>query len=301
MGILVVGSIALDSIETPFGKQNEILGGSASYFSLSASFFEKVRVVAVVGDDFSEKYIKFLSRRNIDLKGLQKEKGKTFRWIGKYDDLNNPTTLDTQLNVFKDFKPIIPYEYRNSDFVFLANIDPVLQLEVLRQVKNPKVVACDTMNYWIEGKPKELKKLIKKVDIVFMNEQEAKQFSNENNLLKAVKRILSFGPSILVIKRGEYGSLLFRKNSLFFAPAYPLEKVIDPTGAGDSFAGGFMGFLAKSNSLGDSVLRKAMVVGTVMASFCVEQFSLNRLLKLKYREIKKRFKELKRITQFDLI
>ncbi|MGB9734852.1 MAG: PfkB family carbohydrate kinase [bacterium] len=299
MSLLVVGSIAFDSVETPFGKAEEVLGGSATYFSTTASYFTNVRLVAVVGSDFPDRYINFLKKKNIDIQGLQKARGKTFRWKGRYDfDLNQAHTLDTRLNVFASFKPRLPEEYKNTEYVFLANIDPVLQLEVLKQIKEPKLVACDTMNFWIERKPKELKETIKHVDILTINEAEARQLSGESNLVKAAKRIMSYGPEVVIIKRGEYGALMFSDSSVFAAPAYPLESVFDPTGAGDSFAGGFMGYLASVDNINDTNIRRAIIMGSVMASFNVEDFSLNRIKNLSNQEIENRYKAFKRLTHF---
>lgn len=300
MSLLVVGSVAFDSVETPFGKAEEVLGGSATYFSTSASYFTDVKLVAVVGDDFPEEHVDFLKSREIDVKGLQKSSGKTFRWKGRYDfDLNQAHTLDTQLNVFASFKPQIPEEYKDAEYVFLANIDPVLQLEVLKQVRKPKFVACDTMNFWIEGKPDELKETLKHVDLLTINEGEARELAKEPNLVLAAKKILSYGPKTLIVKRGEYGSLMFSDSGIFSAPAYPLESVFDPTGAGDSFAGGFMGYLSNIGNISDGSIRQAIIFGSVMASFNVEDFSLNGMKNLNYKEIEDRFKEFKRLTHFE--
>lgn len=300
MSLLVVGSVAFDSVETPFGKAEEVLGGSATYFSTAASFFTDVKLVAVVGEDFPGEHVDFLKSREIDVNGLQRASGKTFRWKGRYDfDLNQAHTLDTQLNVFASFKPQIPEMYKDAEYVFLANIDPVLQLEVLRQVKKPKLVACDTMNFWIEGKLNELKETLKHVDILTINEGEARELSKEANLVKAAKTILSFGPKTLIVKRGEYGSLMFSDKGIFAAPAYPLESVFDPTGAGDSFAGGFMGYLSNTGDLGDGNIRQAIIFGSAMASFNVEEFSLNRMKTLTYGEIEQRYKSFKSLTHFE--
>ncbi|MDO8445916.1 MAG: PfkB family carbohydrate kinase [Deltaproteobacteria bacterium] len=300
MSLLVVGSVAFDSVETPFGKAEEVLGGSATYFSTSASYFTEVKLVAVVGDDFPEEHVDFLKSREIDVKGLQRSSGKTFRWKGRYDfDLNQAHTLDTQLNVFASFKPQIPEEYKDAEYVFLANIDPVLQLEVLKQVRKPKFVACDTMNFWIEGKPDELKETLKYVDLLTINEGEARELAKEPNLVLAAKKILSYGPKTLIVKRGEYGSLMFSDSGIFSAPAYPLESVFDPTGAGDSFAGGFMGYLSNIGNISDGSIRQAIIFGSVMASFNVEDFSLNGMKDLNYKEIEERFKEFKRLTHFE--
>ena len=300
MSILVVGSVAFDSVETPFGKAEEVLGGSATYFSTSASYFSDVRLVAVVGEDFPDEHITKLQGHGVDTAGLQKVPGKTFRWKGRYDyDLNQAHTLETHLNVFSTFKPEIPEDYKTSPFVFLANIDPELQLEVLKQVNKPKFVACDTMNFWIEGKPDALKKLLKHVDLFVINEGEAREFSGEASLVKAAKMILNEGPRVLIIKRGEYGALMFNGTSIFSAPAYPLENIFDPTGAGDSFAGGLMGYLANTGDVSEENLRKAIIFGSVMASFNVEAFSLDRLSSLGKEDIKARFSEFKKLTHFE--
>lgn len=299
MSILVVGSVAFDSIKTPFGQADDILGGSACYFSTSASFFTDVNLVAVIGDDFPREHIDFLESRNVDLSGLQRAEGKTFRWKGRYDyDLNEAHTLETHLNVFESFKPVIPEKYRDAEYVFLANIDPELQLEVLNQVNSPKLVACDTMNFWIDGKRQELIKTLAKVDILVINEAEVRQLADEPNLIKAATIVRSFGPRTLVVKRGEYGVLMFGEGSVFAAPAYPLEEVFDPTGAGDTFAGGFVGYLAATRNLTEQNLRKAIVFGSVMASFTVEKFSLDRLKEIDYAEISDRYRKIKLLSDF---
>jgi len=294
-----VGSVALDSVETPYGMVDNALGGSAVYFSVSASYFADVGVVAVIGRDFPEDHLNFLKSKRIDLRGLKRESGLTFHWKGRYSgDLNEAETIDTQLNVFEDFSPYIPEEYRESSFVFLANIDPELQLNVLEQVKRPKLTICDTMNFWIEGKLEQLKEIVKRVDILIINEGEVRQLSRETNLIKAYQKISSCGPKVLVIKQGSYGALLFTPSSVFSAPAYPLEELSDPTGAGDCFAGGFVGYLAKSRDTAEDELRKAVIYGSVMASFNVEDFSLGRLKTLTIDEIEKRFESFKKLTQF---
>lgn len=299
MSILVVGSVAFDSIQTPFGEVDEVLGGSGCYFSTSASFFTDVSLVAVVGDDFPQEHIDFLQSRNIDLTGLQKSPGATFRWKGRYEyDLNEAHTLETHLNVFETFQPQLPESYCDAEYVFLANIDPELQLDVLQQVKNPRLVACDTMNFWIDGKKQALIKTLGRVDILVINEAEVRQLADEPNLIKAAEIIRSFGPKTLVVKRGEYGVLMFGEGSIFSAPAYPLEEVFDPTGAGDTFAGGFVGYLAATRNLTEHNLRKAIVFGTVMASFTVEKFSLERLKEIDYAEIESRYKRIKLLTDF---
>ena len=299
MGIVVVGTVAFDTVETPFGRGENVLGGSATYFSTSASFFTDVSLVAVVGEDFPEEHVRFLQSRDINTDGLQRIAGKTFHWTGRYGyDLNEAQTLDTQLNVLTEFRPDLPDAYRDAEYLFLANIDPDLQMEVLEQVRAPKLVACDTMNFWIASKPEALKRVLQKVDIVVINEGEARQFTGEANLVKAARRIIDLGCKRLVVKRGEYGVLMFTADSVFAAPAYPLEEVFDPTGAGDTFAGGFMGYLANTGDLSEEGVRQAIVFGSVMASFNVEAFSLERMKRLEYREIEARYKSFKALTNF---
>ncbi len=299
MKILVVGSVALDTIETPFGKVENVLGGSAVHFSCSASFFASVALVGVVGQDFPEEYLQFLSSRNIDISGLQVSKGKTFRWKGYYEyDLNQAHTLETQLNVFKKFHPRLPQKYKNADFIFLANIDPDLQKEVLKQIKNPKLICCDTMNFWIENKQKSLLETIERVNIALMNDAEARELCKTYSLLDAARKIISLGPRTVIFKKGEHGALMFTDSSHFSAPAFPLEEINDPTGAGDSFAGGFIGYLAKSEDLSETNIRKAVIYGSVMASFNVEGFSVNRLRSLTHKEIDERYEIFKKITNF---
>lgn len=300
MSLLVVGTVALDSVKTPFGTAEEILGGSATYFSTAASYFTKVRLVAVIGRDFPKEHIDFLKSRDIDLSGLQTLEGKTFRWRGEYGfQLNEAHTLETHLNVLESFKADLPTAYQDSQMIFLGNIDPVLQQQVVRQVKKPKLVACDTMNFWIEGKQEELKQTIKMVDIVIINDGEARELAREVNLVKAARKILSYGPKTLIIKRGEYGILMFNEKTFFAAPAYPLEDVFDPTGAGDSFAGGFMGYLTQTGDMSEAGVRQAVIFGSVMASFNVEAFSLDRLRRLTRQEIDSRYREFIRLTTFE--
>ena len=299
MGIVVVGTVAFDTVETPFGKGENVLGGSATYFSTSASFFSDVSLVAVVGEDFPEEHVSFLKSREIDLQGLQRIPGKTFHWSGKYGyDLNEAQTLDTQLNVLLDFKPELPAAYRNTDVLFLANIDPELQLQVLDQVDNPRLTACDSMNFWISSKPEALKEVMRRVDIVVINEGEARMLTGEANLVKAARQMINQGCKRLVVKRGEYGVLMFTADTVFAAPAWPLEEVFDPTGAGDTFAGGFMGYLANTGDLSEEGIRQALVFGSVMASFNVEDFSLNRMKRLTYPEIEARYRSFKGLTSF---
>ncbi len=301
MSVLVVGSVAFDSLKTPHGKAEEILGGSATYFSVTASYFSPVRVVAVVGDDFGVDALSVFTSRSIDIEGLERARGKTFRWRGEYDGgMNEARTLDTQLNVFETFSPKIPASYLTSEFVFLGNIDPPLQLHVRQQLPKARLVACDTMNYWIKGKPEDLRRILAAVDLLVVNESEARMLSGSDNLKRAAQEIRSMGPRAVVVKRGEYGACLFRDSTIFFAPGYPLEQVHDPTGAGDTFAGGFMGQLARSGDLSDASLRRALVYGSVMASFAVEEFGLSRLLRLQPQEIEGRFHEFKAMTHFDV-
>jgi sugar/nucleoside kinase (ribokinase family) len=300
MGILVVGSVALDSVKTPFGARDEVLGGAATYFSLAASYFAQVSVVAVVGEDFPEKHLLFLQQKGIDLSGLERQKGKTFRWKGEYGfDLNARTTLDTQLNVFAEFSPKLLTPHRTKEYLFLGNIDPDLQRSVLAQMSRPKLVACDTMNYWIENKRDSLVKTLSLVDLLVINDSETRELADDPNLIRAAKRILSLGPSMLVIKRGEYGALMFSGQSVFGIPAYPVEDVLDPTGAGDSFAGGLMGYLAASGSWDDASLRRAVAFGSVMASFNVTDFGPVRLADLTFTEIEARYREFRKLAYFE--
>jgi sugar/nucleoside kinase (ribokinase family) len=300
MGLLVVGSVAFDSVKTPFGEAEDVLGGSATYFSTSASYFTEVSLVAVVGEDFPEKHINFLKMRHIDTSGIERREGKTFRWKGEYGyDLNEARTLATELNVFEQFKPSIPEQYKKFEVVFLANIDPDLQRDVLKQVDSPRLIAADTMNFWIEGKKDSLIETLKLVDILIINDAEVRQLTGEHSLVKAARGVLSLGPKTLVVKRGEYGVLLFTKDSIFSAPAYPLEEVFDPTGAGDTFAGGFMGYLANTMDFSEAAMRRATVMGSVMASFNVEDFSLNRIRELDYKEIETRFREFRKLAHFE--
>ncbi|MCH7678003.1 sugar kinase [candidate division KSB1 bacterium] len=300
MSILVVGSAALDTVETPFGSVEDALGGSAIYFSAAASYFAPVNLVAVVGDDFPREQIEFLKKKNVDFSGLEVASGKTFRWGGKYGfDLNERDTLFTHLNVFEKFEPKIPDSYKNSEYIFLANIGPDLQMDVLKQIQAPKLVALDTMNYWIGGNLPALRETLKRVDVLIINDSEVRQLANEANLVKASKIVQEMGPKTLIIKKGEHGALLITRNSFFWAPAYPLEIIYDPTGAGDTFAGGFMGYMAKSDDISIDNLKRAVVFGSAMASFCVEKFSLERLKNLSDEEIRTRFKEFWQMTNFD--
>lgn len=302
MSILVVGSLGLDTIETPFSKVEEALGGSAVYISLAASYFSQdINLVGVVGEDFPEKYIQLLSGRKIDLEGLQIIKGgKTFRWSGKYlYDMNSRETLLTELNVFKDFNPIIPENYRDSKFIVLGNIDPELQMNVLNQLNNPEFIICDTMNYWIERKNEALRQLLKMVDLLVVSDSEARLLANHPNLIRAAKIILQMGPKKLVIKKGEHGAFLLTNDTIFVAPAFPLEDIIDPTGAGDTFAGGMVGYLSRVNTISDEELKKAVIYGSVLASFCVEKFSVDGLIDLDEAKIKNRFNQFRKLIYFE--
>lgn len=302
MSLLVVGSVAFDGLESPYGKVERTLGGAATYFSVAASFFTPVHLVAIVGDDFTDLDAKIFQQRNIDCEGLERAVGKSFFWAGRYsENLNERVTLTTELNVFADFKPKLPERYRDSKYVFLANIAPDLQRDVLQQVKKrPKIAALDTMNYWIERTNEDLMETLRHVDILMINDAETRQLSSEHNLLRAAKHIFKLGPSTLVIKRGEYGAMMVDKRGVFCVPAFPLEEPHDPTGAGDSFAGGFMGYLAGAGDKSDASLRRAMVYGSVMGSFTVEKFGLDRLKTLKRSEIHARARHFAKLTQFKL-
>jgi len=300
MTVLVVGSVALDSVETPFGKAEDVLGGSATFFSASASHFTPVQLVGVVGSDYPMAKLEPLGRRGVDLAGLECAAGESFRWRGRYrHDLNSAETLETRLGVFSHFSPKIPEQFRRAPFVFLGNIDPRLQLEVLRQVERPRLVACDTMNFWIESRRNELLELLGKVDLITLNDGEARQLTEHSNLVKAARWILARGPRHVVIKKGEHGAFMFTERSVFFAPAYPLEDVFDPTGAGDAFAGGFVGYLARTGDLSEASLRRAVVYGSALGSFAVERFSVERLLEITRDDIEGRVREFHRLVAFD--
>jgi len=300
--ILAVGSVAFDSIKTPFGEASRVVGGAATYFAIAASFFTEVRIVAVVGEDFGANVEKVFGGRRIDLTGLQKLPGETFRWKGEYGfDLNSRETIYTHLNVFEQFKPKIPESHKSSPFVFLGNIHPALQADVLDQVRQPTFVAADTMNYWIERTPEELKRVLKRVDVLLINDSEARELAAEANLVKAARTVQAMGPRTLVIKRGEHGVLMTRTGGGFFAaPAMPLEEVFDPTGAGDTFAGGFLGYLASCGGVDDAALARAIIYGSTLASFAVEDFSVDRLLRLTKPEVTARFNEFKKLTHFEI-
>jgi sugar/nucleoside kinase (ribokinase family) len=301
LGLLIVGSLGLDTVITPFDKVEDALGGSATYISIAASYFSgPIELVGVVGKDFPDEYIKLLEDHNVDLEGLQKEEGKTFRWGGKYHyDLNVRDTLFTDLNVFEKFDPVIPEKFRKSKYVCLGNIDPTLQLKVLEQMIDPQLVVCDTMNYWIEGMKDELLQLLKRVDVLIINDSEARLLAQEPNLIKASKMIRELGPKTLIIKKGEHGAMLFTDETVFSAPAYPMEMIYDPTGAGDSFAGGFTGYLFKTRDLSPNNLKCAVIYGSSMASFCVEKFSTKGLEELSNLKIQDRYREFLNISKID--
>jgi len=300
MSMLVVGSVALDTIETPFGRVTDALGGSATFFSAAASFFCPVQLVGVVGDDFPVHELGFLANRGVDLRGVEKRPGESFRWAGVYNyDLNSRETRETRLGVFAEFKPRIPEAFRTARWVFLGNIDPLLQLEVLEQIRAPELVACDTMNYWISGKRSELIRLLEHVDVLMVNDSEARELSGEYNLLKAARWIQALGPDVVVVKKGEHGAILFTQEVIFFAPGYPLEEVFDPTGAGDAFAGGFVGYLARAGSSSADHLRRAVVYGSALGSFAVERFGVQRLIDLTLDEIDDRVMRFREMTAFE--
>ncbi len=300
MSVLVVGSVALDSVETPFGKADDVLGGSATFFSAAASLLTPVQLVGVVGSDYPVEKLKPLEARGVDLAGLEHADGPSFRWRGRYrHDLNAAETLETQLGVFSRFSPKIPTQFRNAPFVFLGNIDPRLQLDVLQQVEKPKLVACDTMNFWIQSRRPDLLSLLEHVDLVTLNDGEARQLTEKVNLVQAAKWIMDIGPKTVIIKKGEHGAFMFTGNSIFFAPAFPLENVFDPTGAGDSFAGGFIGYLARTGDLSEANMRRAVMYGSAMGSFAVEKFSTERLMTLTRPELDARIRELKQLVAFE--
>ena len=299
MKLTIIGSVAMDSVETPFGKKDDVLGGSATYSSISASFYSPVNLISVVGADFPKKYINMFEKRGISTDGLEVKKGKTFRWKAKYHfDLSYAETLSTHLNVFEGFRPNIPDSVRPKDNLLLANIDPELQDWIFERVKPTGIVACDTMNLWIETKKKALLKLLKKVDLLLLNDAEARQLSGEKNLLDAAKYIYSKGAKMIVIKKGEHGALFFSDRLKFMVPAYLLEKLSDPTGAGDTFAGGMMGYISKYGKITDAVLRRSLVYGSLLASFTVEKFSVEGLLKASDKDVDFRFKHFEKLTKF---
>ena len=304
MSLLVIGSLALDTIETPFGKAERTLGGSATFISTSASYFiNPVRLVGIVGYDFPDSEIEFLKSKNIDISGLEiSDTKKTFHWHGKYDfDLNTRESLVTELNAFETFDPVISEKFRDSEYVCLGNLHPAIQKKVVKQITKPKLIMCDTMNFWIDGANKDLLEVLKLVNLLVINDSEARDLSKEYNLVTAAKKIMEMGPDIVIIKKGEHGALLFTKETVFSAPAFPLEKVFDPTGAGDTFAGGLMGWLAKTDDLSEKNLKLAVIYGSAMASLAVEKFSLDGIRHLSPERIMNRFNEFKRLTHFDEI
>ena len=300
--LVVVGSVALDSVETRSVKKVDVLGGSASFFSLAASYFAPVKLVAIVGTDFPTEHEALLGRHGVDLTGLEKVEGRTFRWSGRYsDDLAHRTTLDTQLNVFADFRPQLPPAWQKAELLFLGNIHPSLQLDVLQKVERPRLVAMDTMNFWIDGEFEALKRTLAKVQLLVINDEEVRQLAGEHNLVRAARAVRAMGPKTVIVKRGDAGALLFHEEGIFAAPAYPLEEVVDPTGAGDSFAGGFMGALARSADLSPLSVRRAMFYGSVMASFSVERFSVDRLIDLPPQDIEARYRAFCDLTHFESV
>lgn len=302
MSLLVIGSLALDTIETPFGKAERTLGGSATFISTSASYFtNSVRLVGIVGYDFPQEEIDFLKSKSIDISGLEISKTKkTFHWHGKYNfDLNTRESITTELNAFESFDPLISEKFKGSEFVCLGNLHPGLQKKVLKQISNPKLIMCDTMNFWIDGAYNDLVETLKLVNLLVINDSEARELSKEFNLVSAAKKIMQFGPKIIIIKKGEHGALLFMNDMIFTAPAYPLEKVFDPTGAGDTFAGGLMGWLSKTGDLSERNLKLAVIYGSAMASLAVEKFSLDGIRNLSHSQIMNRFAEFKKLTHFD--
>ena len=300
MSVLVVGSVALDTIETPFGVANDTVGGSGTFFSAAASLFGPVQLVGVVGDDFPLDDLRFLEGRGVDLSGVEQQEGESFRWSGVYSyDLNSRETRETRLGVFADFQPKLPEHFRDSQWVFLGNIDPVLQLDVLRQVRAPRLVACDTMNFWISGKRAELLELLSRVNLLMVNDSEARELSGDHNLLRAARWIQERGPQMVVVKKGEHGAILFTPDLVFYAPGFPLEDVYDPTGAGDAFAGGFVGYLARCGALDADHLRRAMIYGSALGSFSVERMGVERLIDLDVRAVHERVAQFHSMTTFD--
>ncbi len=302
--LLIVGTVAFDAIETPFGKTDKILGGAATYIGLSAAYFQlDTAIVSVVGGDFPQEYLELLKSKKIDISGIEMvPEGKTFFWAGKYhNDLNTRDTLDTQLNVLADFKPIVPENYKDAEVVLLGNLHPTIQSSVLDQmIKKPKLVVLDTMNFWMDSTPDELAEVIKRVDVITINDEEARQLSGEYSLVKAAEKIHQMGPKYVVIKKGEHGALLFQDHHVFFAPALPLREVFDPTGAGDSFAGGFAGYMAKSGNISFQNMRNAIIYGSTLASFCVEKFGTERMEQLSIEEVNQRLEQFKKLTQFNI-
>ncbi len=300
MSVLVVGSIALDTIETPFGMANDTVGGSGTFFSAAASLFGEVQLVGVVGDDYPLEQLRFLEQRGVDLAGVEQQPGESFRWSGVYSyDLNSRETRETRLGVFADFQPKLPERFRNSEWVFLGNIDPELQLDVLRQVHAPRLVACDTMNFWISGKRDALLELLGRVNLLMVNDSEARELSGDHNLLRAARWIQRHGPEMVIVKKGEHGAMLFTKDLIFNAPGFPLEDVYDPTGAGDAFAGGFVGYLARCGGMDSENLRRAMIYGSALGSFSVERMGVERLISLRGQEVNDRVRAFHGMTTFE--
>jgi sugar/nucleoside kinase (ribokinase family) len=300
MSILVAGTVALDTLETPFGRAERVVGGSAVYFAAAASLFTKVHVVAVVGDDYPFGEISFLEKRDVDLSGIEQVKGESFFWSGKYSyDLNQRDTLETRLGVFADFKPVVPESCRDARLLFLGNMDPRIQMDALAQVTKPEIVVCDTMNFWISGSREALLELLTKVDVLLVNDSEARQLSGEHNLLQAARWIQRHGPEYVVVKKGEHGATLFAPDWMFFAPGYPLEEIFDPTGAGDSFAGGFMGYLSGASSLDRGELRRAVIYGSVCGSYAVERFGVDRFRDLTAQDLSRRVDDFREMTTFE--
>jgi sugar/nucleoside kinase (ribokinase family) len=300
MTVLVVGSVALDSVETPFGKADDVLGGSATFFAAAASLLTPVQLVGVVGSDYPLDRLDPLVARGVDIEGLERADGSSFRWRGRYrHDLNSAETLETHLGVFSRFSPKIPEQFRTAPYVFLANIDPRLQLDVLNQVDRPQLVACDTMNFWIQSRRPDLLELLRQVDLVTLNDGEARQLTEKVNLVQAARWMMDRGPRHVIIKKGEHGALMFSRESVFFAPAYPLENVFDPTGAGDSFAGGFIGYLARTGDFSEANMRRAVIYGSALGSFAVEKFSIDRLMEVGRKEIDARVRQLRELVTFE--
>jgi len=299
MSVLVVGTVAFDSIETPVGSVERVLGGSASYFALGASYFAPVRIVGVIGQDFPQDYLDLFTQRGVDIQGIKQERGDTFHWRGRYhEDINLRDTIELHLNVLAGFEPQLPDSYRDAEYVFLGNIDPVMQMEVLNQIRRMKLVVCDTMDHWIRESAADLRKVLQRIEMLVLNDSEARLLSGYNNIVQAARAILRMGPKMVLIKRGEYGVLQFSDSTVFATPAYPLEEVFDPTGAGDSFAGGFMGQLARSGDLSQGGLRRAIVYGSVVASFTVEDFGVKRLTDLSLPRIEERYQRFVQLTDF---
>lgn len=304
MSLVIVGTVAFDAIETPFGKTDKIVGGAATFISIAASYFNKTnKLISVVGDDYDMEMLERLKKKGIDLEGLQIKKGeKSFFWSGKYHyDLNTRDTLDTQLNVLANFDPIVPASYQDCEYLMLGNLDPNVQLKVIKQLKNrPKLVVLDTMNFWMDIALEPLKEVIKQVDVITINDEEARQLSGEYSLVKAARKILTMGPKYVVIKKGEHGALLFDKENMFFAPALPLEEVLDPTGAGDTFAGGFIGFISHTNDISFENMKRAIIIGSSLASFTVEKFGTERIMNITESEIDKRIQSFVNLVDFNI-